>query len=228
MEIIENKLYTYKAIARDVAQEIVHASHHVIGITGTSSVGKSTFSRNLRKKLENAGCRVQILSGDNYLKEEFRAGHRFWNRKDSTYLKPEHFDWEALHQDLDKLFAGETVEKESYIRGTGWGNIYTASPADVYIIDGLFLDSLETSRFLNYDFLISLTAEDHFIRSLRIKRDAYYRKTSKTFTRTEEETLLEIENTLRAGKSYTVYTGWKQHLILHVERAFHAKLFMKS
>ena len=228
MEYIEHKLYTYRVIAGIVTQEIICSSHRVIGITGTSSVGKSTFSRTLRKKLEIAGCKTQIISADNYLKPEFRAGHRFWNRKNSTYLKPEHFDWEALRLDMEHLFSGETIEKESYIRGTGWGNMQTIIPAQVYIIDGLFLDSLETSKHLDYDFLISLTAEDHFIRSLRIKRDAYYRKTSDTFSRTEEETLLEIENTLRAGKSYTSYNGWKHHLVLHVEHAFHAKLSMKN
>ena len=227
MELIENKLYTYKAIAGNVAQEIARTSHRVIGITGTSSVGKSTFSRTLRKKIEAAGYQVQILSADNYLKDTFRAGYRFWNRKDSNYLKPEHFDWEALRLDLDKLLVGESVEHESYIRGTGWGKIQTAHPADIYIIEGLFLDAVQTSEHLNYDFLISLTAEDHFIRNLRIKRDAYYRRTSSTFTRTEEETLIEIENTLHAGKTYTAYNGWKPHLVLHVERAFHAKLTMK-
>ena len=228
MEFIEDKLYTYRVVAGIVAQEIIRSSHRVIGITGTSSVGKSTFSRTLRKKLEIAGCQVQIISADNYLKSEFRAGHRFWNRKDSTYLKPEHFDWESLRLDVDRLFSGETIEKECYIRGTGWGNMHVTAPAQIYLIDGLFLDSLETSKHLDYDFLISLTAEDRFIRSLRIKRDAYYRKTSDTFSRTEEETLLEIENTLRAGKAYTPYTKWKQHLVLHVERAFHAKLSMKN
>ena len=228
MEFIDKKLYTYKVIAGMTAREIADASYHIIGITGTSSVGKSTFSRTLRKKLEIAGCQVQIISADNYLKPEFRAGHRFWNRKDSTYLKPEHFDWEAIRLDLEKLKNGQSVTKECYVRGTGWGPIQTVEPTQIYIIDGLFLDSVLTSKSLDFDLLISLTAKDGFIRSLRIKRDAYYRRTSENFTRTEEETLLEIENTLRASKSYTPCNRWRYHLVLRVRKAFHATIERKS
>ena len=68
MEFIERKLYTYKVIAGMIAREVADISCHVIGITGTSSVGKSTFSRTLRKKITNLGYQVQVISADNYLK----------------------------------------------------------------------------------------------------------------------------------------------------------------
>ena len=228
MEFIERKLYTYKVIAGMIAREVADVSCHVIGITGTSSVGKSTFSRTLRKKITNLGYQVQVISADNYLKPEFRAGHHFWNRKDSTYLKPEHFDWEAIRLDLEKLKNGQSVTKECYVRGTGWGPIQTVEPSQIYIIEGLFLDSVLTSKSLDFDLLISLTAKDGFIRSLRIRRDAYYRRISETFTRTEEETLREIENTLRAAKSYTPCNSWRYHLVLRVQKAFHATIERKS
>ena len=156
----------------------------------------------LKEKIEGSQS-VTVIDVDSYLKEEFRGGKKFWNRF-SEYLMPVYFDWKALAQDILKLQSGKSVEKEIYKRGTGWGSMLTYYPADYYIVEGLFLDSVEAAEYMHYDRMIALTATDEYIYDLRIKRDDYYRQNFKEFTRTKEETIKEIEATLKAGRSYKI------------------------
>lgn len=228
MEFIKDKIYKYNEIADIIFKNVLAGSYKTIGITGTSSVGKSTFSKQIKEQFERDGHRVQILMADDYLKEMFRGGTNFWNRLDSSYLKPEHFNWEQLKRDMEQLMGGKPIERECYVRGIGWGTEKTFEPSDYLIIEGLFLDSVQAWEFMTYDFLISLTAEDELVRELRTERDAYYRKTSKTFTRTESETQKEIENTLRAGKSYQICTDKCTYLQLRAKGAYNATVHIMN
>lgn len=226
MEFLKRKIYQYTEIADMIVQDALDHSYSIIAVTGTSSVGKSTFSNMILEHFQRYGFSAQIISADNYLKKVFQAGTNFWNRLDSTYLKPEHFDWNLLANDLKSLKNSHPIHKECYVRGTGWGILQTFHPTEYYIIEGLFLDSVQASDNLDYDFLVSLTADEHLIRTLRIERDAYYRRTSPAFKRTEDETLLEIENTLLAGKSYSVSTHWKRYLSLHAKGSYNATIHL--
>ena len=228
MEFIPGKIYQYNEIADMLANKAIESNTHIIGLTGTSSVGKSTFASFVKAHIENYGYTAQILSADNYLKDSYKAGTNFWNRIDSPYLTPAHFDWKALSLDTSQLLSYLPVTKDCYIRGTGWGNEHIFTPTEFYIIEGLFLDSSEASDFMNYDLLISLTADDALVRSLRIERDAYYRKTSKTFTRTEEETLEEIKNTLTASKSYTIAVFRAPYIRLHAKGSYNATIHIRN
>ena len=224
MEFFSNKIYQYTEIAARIAESAIDRQDRIIGLTGTSSVGKSTFSEIIKEQLHTFGYTAQIISADNYLKKAFRAGTSFWNRLDSSFLKPEHFDWPLLKTHLDQLLRGLSCEKECYLRGTGWGTWAAFEPTDFFIVEGLFLDSIEAEEYMTYDFLIALTADDDMIRTLRIERDAYYRRTSPSFTRTEEETLIEIENTLRASKSYSISSHWNPYLRLNAKGNYNATL----
>lgn len=224
MEFITHKIYQYTEIADMVAHEALDHSYRIIGITGTSSVGKSTFSKIVQEYIERYGYTAQIISADNYLKEAFRAGKNFWNRLDSPYLKPGHFDWKQLVGDIEDLTHDHPIERNCYIRGTGWGNQTLFKPTEFLIIEGLFLDSTQAADYMHYDFLLTLSADDSLVRALRIERDAYYRRTSTAFTRTESETLQEIENTLLAGKAYTVFPNWHRHLKLNAKGSYNATL----
>lgn len=224
MEFSIDKIYPYTEIADIIAGYAVEASCHIIGITGTSSVGKSTLSKIIKECIEAFSSSAQVLSADDYLKNKFRGKTNFWNRLDSPYLKPEHFYWQQLGSDADALISGRVIEKECYIRGIGWGTNRLCRPTEYVIIEGLFLDSAQASEHIHYDLLISLEADDTLIRNLRIERDSYYRKTSKTFTRTESETLQEIENTLKAGKSYIISPKCKHHLRLTAKGSYNAAI----
>lgn len=192
----------YDAIADKLGNEILEKSQKVIGITGTSCIGKSTLTDILKQKLE-IEFSVTVIDVDSYLKEEIRGGKSYWNRC-SEYLKPMYFDWEALSLDLNKLKDGRSVEKQLYQRGNGWSGKVIYQPADYYIVEGLFLDSVEAAEYIAYDKMIALTAPDEYIYDMRVKRDEFYRQNYKEFTRTAEETIKEIESTLTAGKAYSV------------------------
>lgn len=224
LEFLKHKIYQYKEIADMIAHDMLEYERQVIAVTGISSVGKSTFSNMLVNCLIQYGYSAQILSTDNYLNKRYRAGTNFWNRLDSSYLKPEHFDWEQLNHDLNQLMNQRSINKECYVRGTGWGNKTHFTPTELYIIEGLFLDSIQASEYMHYDLIVSLTADDSIIRTLRMERDNHYRKISKTFTRTVEETLQEIENTLLAERSYAHFPNWKRHLILRIKGSYNATL----
>ena len=224
MKLLKDTIYPYEKLAEFIAKESITNCFRLIGITGTSSVGKSTFTSMLENELKQAGKTVFVLRMDDYLKKEYRSGTRFWNRKDSTYLKPEYFDWEEVCHDIKKLQEGVAFEKECYIRGDGWGQIRTLEPSECLILEGLFLDSISAATCMEYDMLVSLVADDDFIRKLRTERDAYYRKNYKNFQRTEAETQAEIDNTLLAGKAYEVCTDKWNYIRMHALGDFNAKI----
>lgn len=192
----------YNAVADKLINEILGKQQKIIGITGTSCIGKSTLTGILKGKIEK-DFSVAVIDVDSYLKESLRGGKNFWNRC-SEYLKPEYFDWMELDQDIERLKEGNSVEKQVYKRGNGWSGTVIYQPADYYIVEGLFLDSVEAAEYMHYDRMIALTATDEYIYDLRIKRDDYYRQNFKEFTRTKEETIKEIEATLKAGRAYKI------------------------
>lgn len=212
MDFTLNKPYDLSEVADALVKNMILSSQKIIGITGTSSVGKSTLTRLLKERLEQQFS-VQVIGVDSYLKEEYRGATKFWNYSED-YLKPAHFDWERLWKDIICLQQGERIEQSCYVRGIGWSNKRILTPADFLIIEGLFMDSVEASECMEYELLIILSAEDEFIRRLRIERDDYFRKNYKNFTRTEEETLKEIENTLLAGKSYQTCVEKWNYLVM--------------
>lgn len=216
MKFITDRVYKYETIAEMIAQKAKNDSLRMIGITGTSSIGKSTFTRRMKEYLEKDGYKVQVIQMDDYLKEQHRAKTQFWNRRECSYLKPEFFDWTACVQDLNLLNQGICVEKECYVRGIGWGEYKQLEPADYFLVEGLFLDSIQAAECMEYDYLISLKASDELITQLRTRRDARYRRQYKNFRRTESETKKEIADTLLAGRSYQVCKDKWNLLTLHV------------
>ena len=106
-----------------------------------------------------------------------------------------------MAQDIQRLKNGQCIEKEAYIRGVGWGSKILYQPAEYYIAEGLFLDSVEAAEYMCYDRMLALTASDEYIYKLRMERDEYYRQNFRDFIRTKEETIKEIECTLKAGKA---------------------------
>ncbi len=215
MEFIKDEIYKYQQIADEVTSDIIDRNCHIIGITGTSSVGKSTFTKMIKAGLVVAGHKVQVLGTDDYLKKEFRAHKNLWNRLDGTYLRPDHFDWERLKREITTLDTGKCIRRECYVRGIGWGTKCMLEPAEYIIIEGLFMDSKEAVSTIEYDLLILLTADDELVRTLRTRRDAFYRQNYKDFHRSESETQKEIENTLHAGKAYEKCYDVKRCLQLH-------------
>ena len=216
MDLINNTIYTYEQTAEWIAGNILDNSCRLVGITGTSCVGKSTFTGLINAHLEKAGYTTQIMKADDYLCRQHRGLTSYWNREESSYLKAEYYNWELLKKDIGLLHGGNSVTGGCYTRGIGWEASRTMYPADCLIVEGLFLDSVQAAEVIDFDLLISLVAEDDLIRKLRMDRDDYYRKNYENFSRTKEETLKEIEDTLLAGKSYEIFNRREKYLRLNI------------
>lgn len=224
MRVDYNRLYNYNWISTELVKDISDTGKKFIAITGTSCVGKSSFTRRVKEKLER-DYTVQVIGVDSYLKEQYRGGFKFWTGTDTNeFLTPVHFDWKKLREDVQALFDGKSIEKQYYVRGIGWDNVKTLEPADIVIVEGLFLDSVQAAEYMEYDMVVKLEAVDNMIRKLRMDRDDYYRKNYENFKRTKNETLRETESTLRAGKAYQVCKNKWFYVRLFVEMGFKAKI----
>lgn len=224
MRIDKNKRYNYDVISSVLVKEIADTGKKFIAITGTSCVGKTSFTKRLKGKLEKTHT-VQVIGVDSYLKEQHRGGTKFWTGTDTKeFLTPVHFDWEKLKKDVSLLSVGMPIERQYYVRGIGWDNVKMLEPADIIIVEGLFLDSVQAAEWMEYDMVVKLEAQDDMIRKLRMNRDDYYRKHYENFKRTKNETLRETESTLRAGKSYQVCKNKWYYVKLLVEMDFKAKM----
>lgn len=221
MESTLEEMYNYHQLADRIIENLKLEKNRVLGVTGTSCVGKSTFAKLLKNKIEEKGHTVLIIRADNYLKKEFRGDTSFWTHEDE-FLKPEHFAWNILWQDILRLQSEKSVQKKCYVRGMGWKKYVVFKPADIVIVEGLFLDSLEASSDMKYNLCVSLTAPEELIRRRRMERDDYYREYSVDFKRTKEETLKETEETLKAGRSYTKCKEEWNYLELLIKKDFHA------
>ena len=146
-------MYRYEALADKIIQDILREAKHVIGVTGTSCIGKSTFTKLLKSRLQPEYV-VTVINVDSYLKKDIQGGTKFWNRC-CEYLKPEHFDWKTLAQDVETLRLGREIEIQAYVRGVGWNNTEILKPAEILILEGLFLDSVEAAEAIKYDIMIA-------------------------------------------------------------------------
>ena len=117
-------------------------------------------------------------------------------------LRPDMFDWETLRKTILDLSSCESVYTPHYKRGYGWVNDNLINSADVVIVDGLFLDSEECNQVIDFDMYILMMSTDDLIRKFRMKRDDYYRQNSDSFSRSKEETELEIKNCILSNKLY--------------------------
>ena len=226
MEWMTDMIYTYEQMAEMIAERILNRSCKLVGMTGTSCVGKSTFSGMINEHLKKADYTTQIMKADDYLYRQHRGVTSYWNREESSYLKAEYYNWELLKKDIGILHGGNSVTGGCYTRGIGWEASRTMYPADCLFVEGLFLDSVQAAEYVEFDLLIALTAEDELIRKLRMNRDDYYRQNYKNFSRTKSETLKEIEDTLMAGKSYQVCCGKENYFRIQVLENYRMKCNM--
>jgi len=140
----------------------------VIGISGGSGSGKTTFVKELSASFSpNQVC---ILSQDNYYKprEEQLADHK----GEKNFDLPESFKEEEYHQDVLKLLNGEDVVLKEYTYNNPLvePNLVTYKSAPVVVIEGIFVFHFADVSSL-MDLKIFIDADEHIKLIRRIQRD---------------------------------------------------------
>jgi uridine kinase len=140
----------------------------VIGVSGGSGSGKTTFVNNLKDSIDNA--QVCFLSLDNYYKpreeqQEDASGYKNFDLPDSINI-------DTLIKDLQALMSGEKVQRTEYTfnNNKSVSKEITLSPSKIYVIEGLFIYHYpELQKY--FDLKLFVEAKDVFKVLRRIKRD---------------------------------------------------------
>ncbi|MEM1326773.1 MAG: P-loop NTPase fold protein [Bacteroidota bacterium] len=147
----------------------------VIGITGGSGSGKTTFIDRIKSAFEQH--QLSIVSQDNYyLPNELQALDK---NGIENYDLPSSFNHESFYTDMLKLTDGETLRRKEYVFNDPSvipGEI-VYEPAPIILIEGLYVFHTQAMRDL-FDLKIFIHAKDEHKIIRRIKRDAIERNYS--------------------------------------------------
>ena len=140
----------------------------IIGIAGGSGSGKSTVATNVADLLTTSS--VAFLDMDAYYKN-FQA-LTLEERKRLNWDHPDAFDWPLLIAQLQRLAAGESVEKPVYdfVNHTRSDRTVVVPPAHVVVVDGILLfGDARVRELCDVKVFVDADADIRLIR--RIRRD---------------------------------------------------------
>ena len=141
---------------------------NIIGITGGSGSGKTTFANKLLSKTND---NISVIHMDSYYLSPLPE-HLVDSEGKDNYDHPEAFDWELLTEHLIQLKRGESIQSPTYDfinskRGTE--TTFVAS-TDVIILEGLFtLFSEDIRNLLDIKVFLHVESDIRFTR--RLNRD---------------------------------------------------------
>lgn len=141
---------------------------YIIGISGGSGSGKTTFIKELRNRInEDDLC---ILSQDDYYKN--RENQKLDPRGVRNFDLPDSIDVDQLVEDVKKLCSGKPVTKQEYTFNNPGKNPETLQfyPAPVLVLEGLFVFYIK-SIFDQLDLKVFIHAKENLKVIRRIKRD---------------------------------------------------------
>lgn len=142
--------------------------NYIIGITGGSGSGKTTFIRELRKAFsEQELC---VISQDDYYYP--RDQQVVDDNGVSNFDLPRSINTDELHRDLLEIIDGNTVTRKEY---TYNNDLAVARdkvflPAPIIILEGIFVFN-DPKLYSNIDLRIFIHADDNLKIIRRIKRD---------------------------------------------------------
>jgi len=141
---------------------------YIIGITGGSGSGKTTFIRYLREAFSEE--EVCIVSQDDYYRPKEEQG--IDKKGVANFDKPASIDKKVFQSDLQKLIAGETIEILEYTFNNKdkKPKKIIIKPAPIIIVEGLFVFHYKKIR-KQLDLRIFVHAKENLKVIRRIHRD---------------------------------------------------------
>jgi len=144
------------------------AKPFIIGITGGSGSGKTTFIQALQKMFSKK--ELCVISQDDYYrpqKDQFVD-----NQGVVDYDRPRSIDKEAFIKDVKKLIAGKRVKRQEYVFNNKLAKpkMLVFRPAPIIIVEGIFVFHFKKMQPL-LDLKIFLDAKENLKVIRRIKRD---------------------------------------------------------
>lgn len=140
----------------------------VIGITGGSGSGKTTFIKQLRQTFQNG--EVCIISQDDYYRP--REEQNVDSQGVKNFDLPKSINKKEFIRDVKKLLKGEKVARMEYTYNNEKASprMLNFLPAPVLIVEGLFVYHFKKMKQL-FDLKIFLHAKENLKVIRRIKRD---------------------------------------------------------
>ena len=143
-------------------------NHFIIGISGGSGSGKTSFVKALKEKVK--GLDVCFISLDNY----YLPREKQYTDEEGikNFDLPESINAESLKEDLKNLLSGQPVEKLEYVFNNekATAQTITLHPAKIYIIEGLFIYHYKELKDV-FDLKLYIHAKDNLKLIRRIRRD---------------------------------------------------------
>ncbi len=140
----------------------------VVGISGGSGSGKTTFI----KKLKETFCNGEMcfISQDDYYKK--REEQQIDEKGVTNFDLPEAIDREAFAKDVKELIAGKCISRQEYVFNNELATpkMLVFQPAPIVVIEGLFVFHFkEINEML--DLRVFIHAKDDLKIIRRIQRD---------------------------------------------------------
>ena len=161
----------------------------IIGIAGGSASGKTTIAETIMEKFKEEK-KVVIIRQDDYYKDQSHMP--FEERVKTNYDHPFAFDNDYMVSQVEELASGHSILKPTYdfVHHTRSEITETVDPADVIILEGLFvLENEDLRRLQNIKIFVDTPADVRFIR--RLVRDVNERG------RTLDSVVTQYMNTVR-------------------------------
>lgn len=141
---------------------------YIIGITGGSGSGKTTFINRLRETF--GASQICVFSQDNYYKP--REEQVIDENDEKNFDLPESFERERFFQDLLRLASGEdlTIKEYTFNNALATPKMLTYRHAPILIVEGIFIFHFKEVADL-MDLKLFIDVKEHLKLIRRIKRD---------------------------------------------------------